>query len=241
MSICPKARIAASTVLFAVVSSRASPGTLMAWLPSFSACRLSSSRRTWRRAVSTSRAPSWARARAQACPIPALAPVIKATFPVSFVVIFSLLCVYVYVFVSLGKASGHAESRPKGIGIQHVTSHDIRVRDRFDRAVGVRFLDLARYLLPLAEEFYGLAIEFFAPSALGRKPLKTQDSESLSRYLPRKVLPISPGRLVPGAYSEGSLRVAQAQPDFPTIRRSKNAPARLTRIIHTTCIQVRHA
>src|SRR5208282_3174067 len=209
MSICPKVRIAASTVLFAVVSSRASPGTLMAWLPSFSACRLSSSRRSWRRAVSTSRAPSWARARAQACPMPALAPVIKATFPLSFVVIFSLLCVYVYVFVSFGKASGHAESRPKGIGIQHVTSHDIGVRDRFDRA--------------------------------WPNTVKTQDSEPLSKYLPRKVLPISPGRLVPGAYSEGSLRVAQAQPDFPTIRRSKNAPARLTRIIHTTCIQVRHA
>jgi hypothetical protein len=50
--------------------------------------------------------------------------------------------------------------------------------------------------------------------------LKAQDSEPLSKYLPRKVLPISPGRLVPDAYSEGSLRVAQAQPDFPTIRRS---------------------
>src|SRR5271166_2712072 len=73
------------------------------------------------------------------------------------------------------------------------------------------------------------------------KTLKTQDSQPLSKYLPRKVLPISPGRLVPGAYSEGSPRVAQAQPDFPTIRRSKNAPARLTRIIHTTCIPVRHA
>jgi len=73
------------------------------------------------------------------------------------------------------------------------------------------------------------------------KTLKTQDSQPLSKYLPRKVIPISPGRLVPGAYSEGSLRVAQAQPDFPTIRRSKNAPARLTRILHTPCIPVRHA
>src|SRR5208282_2935045 len=89
----------------------------------------------------------------------------------------------------------------------------------------------------------GLATEFCAPSALGRKPLrlKTQDSEPLSKYSPRKVLPISPGRLIPDAYSEGSLRVAQAQPDFPTIRISKNAPARLTRIVHTTCIPVRHA
>src|ERR1700722_6577819 len=70
--------------------------------------------------------------------------------------------------------------------------------------------------------------------------LKTEDSEPLSRYLPRKVLPISPGRFAPGAYSEGWWRVAQAQPDFPTIRKSKSAPARLTRIVHTTRIPVRH-
>src|ERR1700726_1440881 len=88
MSICPKVCIAASTVFFAVLSSRASPRTLIACVPSFSACCLSTSSRSWRRAVSTSRAPSSAKARAQACPMPALAPVIRATFPVRFVVIY---------------------------------------------------------------------------------------------------------------------------------------------------------
>src|SRR6202171_1234123 len=91
MSICPKVCIAASTVFFAVLSSRASPRTLMACVPSFSACCLSSLSRSWRRAVSTSRAPSSAKARAQACPMPALAPVIRATFPVRFVVIYCYL------------------------------------------------------------------------------------------------------------------------------------------------------
>ena len=55
-------------------------------VPSDSASFFKASSRSWRRAVRTSRAPSPAKARAHACPIPALAPVMSATFPSSFFV-----------------------------------------------------------------------------------------------------------------------------------------------------------
>ena len=84
MSSRPNVFFAAAIAWRAVSSSRASPVTMAASLSIVRTSEARASRRSRRRAVSTSFAPSDARARAQACPIPALAPVISATFPVSF-------------------------------------------------------------------------------------------------------------------------------------------------------------
>src|SRR3954451_17125951 len=84
ISILPASRRAVSTHLLAVASSFASPATGYAcvFIALISAANASSL--FCRRAVITTLAPSAAKARADALPIPALAPVTIATLPLNF-------------------------------------------------------------------------------------------------------------------------------------------------------------